>query len=426
VVGIADINDGPTHPSAACFDLEEPTPTTGGLAELTFLVTNDRTFECMYIPVYFYWMDCGDNSLSSPAGDTLYMATTNHNYYGIGGNVALPTSADKLYNKIFDYADGLAMTFPTPFGPDADCYTGVQIKQSYPLPFVEFFNGGVDIICAEDIDDRGDINMNGIPNEIADAVMFTNYFINGLSAFAGHVDASIAASDVNADGTVLSVADLVYLIRVIVGDALPYPKPVAGAEMTLAYTNGTVSYNASHRAGAALLVFEVQGNIGTPEAIDGASGMDVEYSYNEGELRVLVYNIGTNGIAAGDHNLMTLPIDGQATLIDAEVATYEGTSMDVSINNIPTNFELAQNYPNPFNPKTTIALSLPVESDWTVKIYNVAGQLVNSYNGHSAAGTVNVDWDATDRNGQTVASGIYFYKATADSFSATKKMVLMK
>jgi len=35
-------------------------------------------------------------------------------------------------------------------------------------------------------------------------------------------------------------------------------------------------------------------------------------------------------------------------------------------------------------------------------------------------------WNGTDENNQSVGSGIYFYKMKAGSYSATKKMILMK
>jgi hypothetical protein len=54
--------------------------------------------------------------------------------------------------------------------------------------------------------------------EIADAVLFSNYFIRGLPVFTINQAGQVAASDVNADGLVLTVADLVYLIRAVVGD----------------------------------------------------------------------------------------------------------------------------------------------------------------------------------------------------------------
>ncbi len=89
---------------------------------------------------------------------------------------------------------------------------------------IDFFNGGIDIVCADSIDARGDINLNGFGYEIADAVLFSHYFIYGLPVFTINQAGQIAASDANADGLALTVADLVYLIRVVVGDALPYDK----------------------------------------------------------------------------------------------------------------------------------------------------------------------------------------------------------
>jgi len=258
-------------------------------------------------------------------------------------------------------------------------------------------------------------------------ITVTNYFISGLSAFGSHIEASIAASDVNADGIALSVADLVYLVRVIVGDANPYPKPLPGSNVDVtAQVRGNelvIGYNAAYNAGAALLTFQVDGTVGTP--VLGVD-MDVKYGSNGSTFNVLVYNIGSKAIPAGSHELVRIPVDGSVTLVGAEFADYNGSTMDVSVRNLPSSFSLVQNFPNPFNPATTIALNLPVASDWTIAVYNVAGQLVKEFAGHSEAGTVSVVWDGTDMNSNAVASGIYFYKANAENFSATKKMVLMK
>ncbi len=402
LVAIADINNGPYHPDGYILSPGE------ALATMTFLVTNDRTFECLYIPVRFYWFDCGDNTMSSRYGDTLFVSRYVYNYYGDDGE-------DSYVNVTADDP------FPTYYGAQEECLEGDKKK---PLRFIDFLNGGFDFICSDEIDARGDINVNGVVYEIADAVMYSNFFINGISAFNDHVEASIAASDANADGLILSVADLVYMVRVIVGDALPYPKPIPGAlaELTSSQADGNlvVDFTSDAVLGGALLTFDINGTVGEPSL----PSMDVKYSIEDNKLRVLVYSL--EGAAFPENARLSIPIDGSAVLTEADVATYNGAVIDYSINNIPTDYDLAQNYPNPFNPSTTIALSLPVESDWTVDIYNVTGQLVNQFSGHSAAGTVLVEWDGTDRAGQAVASGIYLYKATADAFTATKKMVLMK
>jgi hypothetical protein len=401
VVGLAETNNGPNHPM--CFNpaLEtEPADYPVEMVTLTFFVSNDRTFECMYAPIRFYWMDCGDNTLSSIGGDTLFVSRYVYEYEGI---------------EITDNQWG----FPGWMGAPDICLVG---DKEVPVRFIDMLNGGIDIVCADSIDARGDINVNGVMNEIADAVMFTNYFINGLSAFGTHVEASIAASDVNADGIALSVADLVYQVRVIVGDANPYPKPMPDALAEVDFQHNAISMNAPVNVGAALFTFQVNGEIGTPTLADGIS-MDMKYAVNGDELRVLVYNIGTNAIPAGDNVIVNVP--GNVELMSAEVAAYDGFGIDAMVRNLPASFSV-KNYPNPFNPQTTIALDLPVASDWSVKIYNVAGQLVKDSSGHNEAGTHNVVWNGTDNSNTSVASGIYFYKVEASNYSVTKKMMLMK
>jgi len=40
-------------------------------------------------------------------------------------------------------------------------------------------------------------------------------------------------------------------------------------------------------------------------------------------------------------------------------------------------YTLEQNYPNPFNPKTNIQFTIPKSEQIKVRIYNVAGQMIN-------------------------------------------------
>ena len=67
---------------------------------------------------------------------------------------------------------GLDNTFPTMTGaPSPDCDLSDKAEL---IRCANFYNGGVDIICTDEIDAAGDVNVNGIAYEIADAVMFTN------------------------------------------------------------------------------------------------------------------------------------------------------------------------------------------------------------------------------------------------------------
>ena len=89
--------------------------------------------------------------------------------------------------------------------------------------------------------------------------------------------------------------------------------------------------------------------------------------------------------------------------------------------------ELAQNYPNPFNPSTTIAFSIARDTDVELTIYDVRGALVRTLlDRHSQRGIHRVQWDGRNESGEAVASGVYFYRLNAGSFTSTKKMVMLK
>ncbi|MBN2356088.1 T9SS type A sorting domain-containing protein [candidate division KSB1 bacterium] len=85
-------------------------------------------------------------------------------------------------------------------------------------------------------------------------------------------------------------------------------------------------------------------------------------------------------------------------------------------------YELMQNYPNPFNPTTTIAFTTPKAGRVTIELYNVLGQRIATLvDGVKPAGQHKLEINAKD-----MTSGVYFYRIQAGSFSATRKMVLMR
>ena len=400
IVGMRESNDGITNTNAHVY--------TGTLADMNFHVSSDQTLDCQVVPIRFYWRDCGDNTLSDLTGNFLYLA-----------------------NTLYDPDWGYLMTLPSLYadeefgyyGPADDCFEIVQVGDGIDIPFkgplgaVCFANGFIKIICIDDIDARGDVNLNGIDYEVADAVVFTNYFIVGMAAFTINPDGQKAATDVNADGTPLSVADLVYMIRIIVGDALPYnyPKLIPSDPINVGFNGSIVDLRGTTDVGAALFVFDKEI---TPTLTDAANHMAIQYGYVNGRTNVLVYSLEHRALGAGE----VLNIEGAANLVGVEAADHQGAPLEVEKTIVvPTEFALLQNYPNPFNPETVIGLALPVASNWNIAIYNVSGQLVKEFAGYSEAGTVQVTWDAT-----YIASGMYFYKATTDQFSATKKMVLLK
>lgn len=93
----------------------------------------------------------------------------------------------------------------------------------------------------------------------------------------------------------------------------------------------------------------------------------------------------------------------------------------------PSEFSLSQNYPNPFNPVTNIEFSLPRVAHVRLDIYNIVGQKVRTLvDEEMEPGRYVADWDGKDEKGNSVSSGIYFYRMDAGDFSDIKKMLLVK
>ncbi|HVN49696.1 MAG TPA: T9SS type A sorting domain-containing protein [Bacteroidota bacterium] len=117
--------------------------------------------------------------------------------------------------------------------------------------------------------------------------------------------------------------------------------------------------------------------------------------------------------------------DSSGTSIDTVSFTMSGDSTATQVaaaSSLPLQYGLNQNYPNPFNPSTVIRYSLPVASNVSLKVYDILGhEIATLVSQKIPAGVHSVFFD-----GSHVASGVYFYRITADRFTETRKFVLLK
>jgi len=104
----------------------------------------------------------------------------------------------------------------------------------------------------------------------------------------------------------------------------------------------------------------------------------------------------------------------------------------ISGNENARGFKLFQNYPNPFNPNTVISYSLLVNSNVLLKVYDIMGReiatLVNEYQkaGMYEVQFPNNQYTNNHYSNNQQPSGIYFYKLQTESFTDTKKMLMIK
>lgn len=98
------------------------------------------------------------------------------------------------------------------------------------------------------------------------------------------------------------------------------------------------------------------------------------------------------------------------------------TSTGNENNFTPSEFKLYENYPNPFNPTTNIRFAIPKSGFVSLKVYDLTGREISSLvNEFRQAGDYSVNFNASN-----LTSGVYFYTLKTESFSATKKMMLIK
>ena len=98
---------------------------------------------------------------------------------------------------------------------------------------------------------------------------------------------------------------------------------------------------------------------------------------------------------------------------------------------IPVAGHNLHNYPNPFNPSTTICFETTnLHESARIEIYNLKGQKVKTLTFPSRSLGMSegvIVWYGDDDNGNSVASGVYFYTLISEGKPVqTRKMVLMK
>ena len=135
----------------------------------------------------------------------------------------------------------------------------------------------------------------------------------------------------------------------------------------------------------------------------GNSNSPKDYSFTDTDIN-----------QSGTYYYRLKQIDNDGTYEYFDVITVEAGLLN--------NFYLAQNYPNPFNPETRIEFTLPEKQLVSLRIYNMLGELVEELiNEEKEAGSHSIIFD-----GSKLPSGVYNYRLKTSTFTANKKMILIK
>ena len=250
------------------------------------------------------------------------------------------------------------------------------------------------------------------------------------------------------DGAIVDGNEVTFIIRMVDNE------PIRGIELDIYHDSDVLTYDGVDKGDKLENVTDEDGNPRT---------MTLLGNYLEDRLKVLAYSTSRARTAGdgteGDLVHVTYELAEGESLPSTVtfylgLANLPGTSMDPELLNvvcgypdednaitvstsalgvddnesIPNQFALHQNYPNPFNPSTQISFDIPEGGEYIMlNIYNILGQNVSTLvNGVMNPGRYTMDWNATDEIGNPVASGIYFYELRSESFTARKKMLLIR
>lgn len=373
VVGILDM-DWPQPPTP---------PIPPGAQQMIFCVIVDVSplWNGQEVSFRFHIKDCTDNTLADVTG---------YHLWGPMGD-ELPSWLDCNYDSVIVLWDG---------------------------------NDGCPAIGIKDIL-TGDLNCNEIQCEVGDAVVFINYLVYGQSAlcqeqcdFDGCEAFQGSASDMNGDGYIWTIADLVALLNCVNGIITP-PATASAGPIDVMVSNEDVTISSDVEIGGAYFTIEYEGDA-IPEL--AVPGMDLKYSAEDGLMKVVIYSMDSERIASGTRTLFTLP--GIKSIRKADLADGAGNVLNVSVfTKPPAGFAIQKIVPNPVRERTAdIFFSIPTTAKASLKIYDAAGRVVTTIvDGVTKKGLQKVTWDARD-----FSNGVYFCRLESEHGTDTRKVVLMK
>lgn len=146
-------------------------------------------------------------------------------------------------------------------------------------------------------------------------------------------------------------------------------------------------------------------------------GLIAYWNMNEGNGNELIDNSPNNNTASIEFAPYRKGVDFESI---TSIESYEERSL-------VDNFALRQNYPNPFNPTTVIQYQIDEPSNVSLNVYDILGnEIAELFNAYETPGSYTIKWNSTDKKGNQVSSGIYFYSLRSNQNVITKKMILIR
>jgi hypothetical protein len=220
------------------------------------------------------------------------------------------------------------------------------------------------------------------------------------------------------------------LIRLIVDEGAAPAPTIAFSTEAIDFGEVTINTISApedlwiYNTGISDLIINSMAYFGAPSLIFPNQGYTAGMIIGPGDSALIQFSFHPLGTVFFESHLI---FNNNSVNAPLDTAVYlSGTGIPVSgvddnwISN-PT-YRLDNCYPNPFNAETSISFSLEKEGFTTLRVYNLAGEMVSELiNGEMEAGNHSIYFNAN-----SLSTGIYFYSLESGDFKAVKKMILMK
>lgn len=311
-------------------------------------------------------------------------------------------ATDDISVLLNDQAGGFAAAVAYPAGNGSNSIASADLNK----------DGFLDLVCSNDISDDVSIFLN----------LGTGAFAPAVHIPAGNGLFTIQCADVDDD------EDIDLIVAATTDDTVILMKNRGDATFTT-----PIAFVSGPRPRAM-----------RPADVDGDGLLDLVYADVTNDQLLLRLNDGSGGFGAatsfaagnGPDDVVAADFDGDG---DLDLATVNLNSDDVTVlmnGMAPTSTDptpalvssrLWPNVPNPFNPRTEIEYSIARDSHVRLEIYNARGALVSTLvDGKQNAGMQSASWDGVDQNGNSVPSGVYYYRLGTEESVRTRRMTLIK
>ena len=200
-----------------------------------------------------------------------------------------------------------------------------------------------------------------------------------------------------------TVATLAVISEIVPVELLAFTASINNSKIQLLWSTASELNN---------LGFEIQRSVDNPDNFVTVGFVEGKGNSTEINHYTFTDNPKLNGVNQLYFRLRQVDFDGSFSLSNVVNVTYD----------VPTAYVLNQNFPNPFNPSTRINYFVPRESFVSIKVYDFLGREVKTLvNDIRPTGSYEILFDASE-----LTSGTYFYNMTADNYSNTKKMIILK